>query len=348
MKKDKNIFLISNMYPSSKNQQFGSFVKSVFDNLEEDEEINVNLIKITYSNFKIQKFFKYLIFYLKIGVSLILNKDAIFYFHFVSHSALPLLFFSKKRKIILNFHGSDLKKSFLLFFVKSVLKKANLVIVPSVYFKNKVNDFYYHPNIFVSPSSGVPDNFFNKRICDLQSKINFGYVGRTIIGKGFDVVVGLYEAVLEDNELASLQVVGGHLSETEYNNINLKFKEYHNINWEFSVERNKLYHYYKDFNILIFPSRFQESLGLVVLEAMANMCIVIMSPQDSYKEILNGSEAVFFTNSNNVKSFLETFNKIKKISNIDMQEKLNNSYLTSSKFRNSFVKKQLISAIKKV
>ena len=66
MKKDKNIFLISNMYPSSKNQQFGSFVKSVFDNLEEDEEININLIKITYSNFKIQKFFKYLIFYLKI------------------------------------------------------------------------------------------------------------------------------------------------------------------------------------------------------------------------------------------------------------------------------------------
>ena len=232
--------------------------------------------------------------------------------------------------------------------MKSALKKANLVIVPSVYFKNKVNDFYYHPNIFVSPSSGVPDNFFNKRICDLQSNINFGYVGRTIIGKGFDVVVGLYEAVLEDNELASLQVVGGHLSKTEYNNINLKFKEYHNINWESSVERNKLYHYYKDFNILIFPSRFQESLGLVVLEAMANMCIVIMSPQDSYKEILNGSEAVFFTNSNNIKSFLETFNKIKKISNINMQEKLNNSYLTSSKFRNSVVKKQLISAIKKV
>lgn len=348
MKNNKKIFLISNMYPSNKNQQFGSFVKSVFDNLNQDKDINISLIKISYSHIKIEKFFKYLIFYSKIFINLILYKDAVFYFHFVSHSALPLLFFSKRKKIILNFHGSDLNKTFLSFVVKSALKKANLVIVPSVYFKSRVNDFYYHPNIFVSPSSGIPENFFNKKKYILNPNFKIGYVGRTIYEKGFDIVVGFYEGVLKKNELASFQVVGGQLSEYQYYSISNNLNNYQNIDWYGSVKRNNLYHYYKGFDLLIFPSRYKESLGLVVLEAMANMCIVIMTPQESYKEILKGNEAVFFPKNNDIVSFLETFSEIKKISNKDMQIKLENSYLTSLKYRNSIVKKKLLSEIKKV
>src|SRR5699024_4647656 len=70
------------------------------------------------------------------------------YIHYITHHIPVLLFLLpfKKKPWVLNSHGSDMiglqKNSFLDFFAKILLKKTDLLVVPTSYFKEKVLQNY--------------------------------------------------------------------------------------------------------------------------------------------------------------------------------------------------------------
>ena len=85
-----------------------------------------------------------------------------------------------KKRLVLNFHGDDLiPRSSLTkrfhFFVVKILKKTDLVVLPSLYFKNVLlNKFDFNTDkIFVSPSAGINTDYFNQndKIFDYKFKM---------------------------------------------------------------------------------------------------------------------------------------------------------------------------------
>ena len=124
------IWVISNMYPSDFNPRYGVFVKNFVLSLE---KLGIKFPLKTYiygqkSNRFLTKVKAYFTFFLKILTGLALKKDTynIIYIHFPLHVAFLFLF--SKKKIVLNFHGSELKQSnrytkILFFFLKKLCKK---------------------------------------------------------------------------------------------------------------------------------------------------------------------------------------------------------------------------------
>src|SRR5690606_28251640 len=110
---------------------------------------------------------------------------------------IPVLFFLilLRKPIVINLHGSDLtiiKNSTLLTFLcKPILRKVNVVVVPTSYFKDLVKkhfSFIKDDKIVISPSGGINKKVFYKK--ERAEKINasqiiLGFVSRFIEEKGW-------------------------------------------------------------------------------------------------------------------------------------------------------------------
>ena len=127
----------------------------------------------------------------------------------------------------------------------------------------------------------------------------------------------------------------------------LKFNTVHNFNsitWVGEVERNLLNKYYSEIDILLFPSRYRESLGLVVLEAMACDCIVLMSEQESFNEILTGNESVKQLPLN-AESFCDEIIKISQVKKEFLIKEILQSRNTAQMFSEQIISKKYLEEI---
>lgn len=274
-----NVFLISNMYPDSSSPGFGVFVKNVVDGLEK------NGIHVKYSSLikgqsksKLGKVIKYIRFYASICLNFFRTYDLI-YIHFPNQALLvllPLLRF-KKMKVIVNLHGEDLiyegkLGSFLGELNDSFLKYANMIIVPSLYFKNEVLDRHLssEDKIFISPSGGIDNKIFlpqNKQY--IKDRFCIGYVGRIEEGKGIrEFVEALYE--INKSIYCEAIIIGYGPLESELLEMLVKYSLTDKVKIIKGLNQNELCEYYNTFDLFLFLSkRRTESLGLVGIESMA-------------------------------------------------------------------------------
>ncbi|KAF0336492.1 glycosyltransferase [Pediococcus acidilactici] len=163
------ILVVSNMYPSRKFPNYGVFVKNFVQELSQTEEVKVVALKKKQSKFL--KGLGYLIFYLRVFFNYVSGKYSLVYVHYAGYNVPPILlgkFFNRKVPLIVNVHGSDVTPEKRLeektnFLTKKIVKKADLTVVPSAYFKEVVENKYGKIPIFVSPSSGVNRNLFKKQ-----------------------------------------------------------------------------------------------------------------------------------------------------------------------------------------
>lgn len=274
--KHKRVFLISNMYPSSKNVRYGIFVKNFENAIQKD--FVVKKIVITKKNGTIDKAMAYFILYFKILLLITKAKRKdIIYVHFPLHvaPALMLLMLIKK-KIILNFHGSDLifetrLKKFLSIFLILLLKKSNTV-VPSVYFKERlINDFNVNiSKVFVYPSGGINGKIFFKLERVKDKFFTIGYISNFIKEKGWLLLLEAVKTIERQKLIENLRIImigdGPDKNDIENMVSTLKTK----VTIISNVEQKNLVNYYNQFDVFVFPTyREAESLGLVGLEAMA-------------------------------------------------------------------------------
>ncbi|MDD2698436.1 MAG: glycosyltransferase family 4 protein [Arcobacteraceae bacterium] len=222
------------------------------------------------ANSKIAKIKKYLQFF-KDVIRLVKKDDYdLIYVHYVSHSLLPLLFV--RHLLILNAHGSDVLVSTKLIqkLVTPIIKKADLLVVPSEYFLKIVHKRFIidKSKIFISPSGGIDKKIFTPLGVKKQNDIfTVGFLSRIDKGKGWDILLQSM-SLLKDKKIRLL-LVGSGSQEKQMLEMIEQLELQNIIELHCGQPHDKLPYFFNQMDIFVFPTTLNESLGLVGLEAMA-------------------------------------------------------------------------------
>ncbi|QKE74985.1 glycosyltransferase [Arthrobacter citreus] len=354
------VLLISNMYPNEEFPSYGIFVKKSSDVLEE-YNIDVSKIVLTKSKGSLNKIIKYILFYLRIIFSLLIKSYDIIYVHYASHTAFPILFckfFKKNIRVYTNVHGSDVVpqtrfQSYLQPLVKQILKKSDKVIVPSSFFKELVNKKYDLQNeIVIYPSGGIDSSIFfpsesNFNKFNLNPHFQYiGYVGRIEYGKGWDDLIEAYSLIVKNKEFINVKllIVG---SGKEYLQLKSKIKDKNLTEYVYhfdSLSHSELCKMYNLMSVFIFPTKLQESLGLVGLEAMSCGIPVIGSDIGGISTYLKDMENGILTKPGDINSLRSSIIRYFRLSHnkkVFMKEK---AIETAANFEKQNVRMILIKA----
>ncbi|OHX67012.1 glycosyltransferase family 4 protein [Flammeovirga pacifica] len=352
------IYLISNMYPSEDYPSFGIFVKNIEENLKElgVEVSESSLIKGRLIGMS-SKILTYLKLYIDIILKGLFSSYDLIYAHYPTHIAIPVLLISliRSKKVCINAHGDDLipnKKitKFLYKFIKILLKRSSLIIVPSNYLKSELikNSSDLQDKIFVSPSGGIDmDLFSNKEINSNNDSdiLEIICVSRIVQGKGWDVLLRAMSILKQEGLKFSCTYIG----DGDDRNIFLKMIDELNINGEVNYlgekDQDKLPQYLNNKDVFIFPTELNEGLGLVGVEALAMNLPVIGSRIGGLLDFIDDGENGYFFKPGDHNDLVLVINKFV---NLTQDEKLNmskNAFLKAKKYDKKIISPSLLNIL---
>ena len=339
------ILLLTNMLPE-KGDYFGIFVKKNIKGLQ--KEFIVKTIFVKNSKYKVLRLLYYFLFFIEV----LYEKKQIFdlvYIHFPTRTAFPLLFcFKSNIKVILNFHGSDLiftsKFNYLIFkFQKRWFQKARLIIVPSSHYKTIASQYFSQEKLLISPSSGVPDNFFNSKNKN-PGKFKVTYISTVNEEKGaYDACKAIME-IAKKHQNIRLEIYGKLDSKNKLKLDQFTSAQY--INYKGVTSQSNIINIMKESYCFLFPSK-KESLGLVGIEALATGTPVIGSDIPAIETYLeNGFNGLIFQ-AGNIESLIHKIEEI--ITNDALYKGLReNTEPSVIKFKESKVQEELNLALTKI
>lgn len=350
------MLFLSNMFPSEEFPSFGTFVKVSYEQMI-DNGFKVDKVVIQKTNNKkISKIMKYLKFYYTSIKKICKGGYNIVYVHYISHSSIPIILTKKKGYVISNIHGTDVlpKKVFQKLFlpiVKKTIKKSDLLVVPSEYYKKIVIEKYNvdEKKIFVSPSGGInPNTFFlknHKKYSD--SVLRIGYASRIVKDKGWDTFIEAIEAIQSDDYEFSI-VGSGDMKKRMMEYIDCKGLS-DKINVKGSLSQSELREYFENLDCFIFPSKSEsESLGLVGLEAMACGCPVIGAKNGGITSYVNDGYNGFIFKKGDSRDLANKIEIFRKLSSEKKRELSENAVNTSKKYAENEVGKLLNERIRRL
>lgn len=275
------ILLISNMYPSTTHPTYGVFVKNFVEQMSAGGfEVESVVIEGRGRNV-FEKLRKYVVFLYSAVIALNKAKYDLVYVHYIGHSLLPFLFAKKRlgKPLVINAHGGDVFTATRLGgliqkMVSPVIRRADLVVVPSAYFSQVVAvKFSVNAGkIFVSPSGGVDGQLFQPATPKSKKALfTIGYVSRIDEGKGWDTLLLAVDR-LRKSSVCNFQVlmVGGGAQVEQLKAMLKSLNLEECVQYVGPVAHHELPRYYHQMDIFVFPTtRLAESLGLVGLEALA-------------------------------------------------------------------------------
>lgn len=306
------ILVVANMYPSEKDPVYGTFVKNFVEDLRHREgSENIDLCTIYGRRMGvISKLKTYIEYYSRLTVALAKSHHDLVYVHTITFPILPirLIGLFKRLPLVLNVHGDDVLpsnklKKLLKRIAKPVVEKAMMVVAPSKYFKGVLEKEFPKLNpgsIYVSPSGGLASMFYRpKQRIDNDKALHLGFVSRIDKGKGWDLFVELIEQ-LNRQGIACNGTIAGRGAQIEDLQQLIKSKSHSDkIHYIGPQPQEKLPGLYGSFDLFIFPSYLNESLGLVGVEAMAAGTPVVASDMAGPKGYVeNGVNGYLFRQKN--------------------------------------------------
>ncbi|MDT0606245.1 glycosyltransferase family 4 protein [Croceitalea rosinachiae] len=278
------------MFPSDNDPLFGIFVKNFRLELEKQEvDFSRSVLIRGKTKSPLKKLFKYLVHYLKIIQIFFGFKYDLIYLHYLTHHIpilLPLIML-KRRPLVINVHGSDIiglkNQKLLNIAAKIILLRIDLLVVPTIYFKEKVLSLYpfiSKNRVFVSPSGGVDLQKFHTLPLkkDRDRTLTLGFVSRLTEDKGWRIFLNSILILKRDKIKIKAIIVGKGESENEILSKIKKDNLKKEIDFLGFVPQNELINIYNSIDLYIFPTyREAESLGLTGIEAMACGTPVIAS-----------------------------------------------------------------------
>lgn len=354
----KKILIISNLYPSNKDPYYGTFVKNFVDDLELRKEMyNIDLCAIRGRSYNIYiKIYKYMIFYLNIMSRLLLFRYDLVYVHIITHAALPIRFISlfKKLPLVFNIHGEDLISqtrlaAFFLRIVTPLLMRAKLIVVPSYFFKRKVEVLLPQissSKLYVSASGGVKPFFFDIMKTSISQPIPIiGYVSRIDRGKGWDTFLRAIKIVEGRHVRVRAQLVGRGEEVCKMNKLIDDLKLGNSVEYIGPVAYRDLPSVYVGFDLFVFPTRLEESLGLVGLEAMACHTPVVGSRIGGLTDYIEDGVNGFFFDPQDEKSLAESIIKYLSLSTMQQATIRQAAYSTALKYKSDVVSASLLDKV---
>ena len=359
---NKNILLVSNMYPSKQNPHYGVFVKNCYDLLKEND-FSIDLVVMPKTTGKLKKLIAYIKFCGSSFIKSLLNNYDYIYVHFISHSTigvyLPVIT-SKNTQLILNIHGNDLVADtkidqMYLPLSKLFLKGADIVIVPSNYFARiLMHDFKVSKNkIVVYPSGGVNIAKFKKiskktalKNAKLKDDVKyFGFVSRIEKDKGYDILIMAINELKKAKKLEKIKflLIGDGSDLPILNDLIAKYKLNKYIIRRSFVTQDELVNIYNALEALIYPTRRKsESLGLTGLEAMACETLVIGSNKYGPSDYLVDKENSITFDPQNYKELAEKIMEVLEMKSKDKQKLTKNARLKSEEYSIEKTKKIIL------
>ncbi|MBU2891915.1 glycosyltransferase family 4 protein [Colwellia sp. D2M02] len=290
----KRIGFISNLFPSKKDPTFGSFVGLSYQQLQAMGYQLSEPIVIDARVSALKKLLAYVKF-VSSGVSALLsNKYDFFYIHYLTYSTLcllPVLPF-KKIKYLVNIHGDDLVGTRFIHKVMGlpssyILKHAEAVVVPSLYFKRQLlarHNFIKESHIIISESAGFREDIFYAKdatqLTKAKTGLHFGYISRVDEGKGWELMLTAFSLLQKNNpkeySQATLSVYGAGAQTAAFIDMVSKLNLGDVVSYYGPLSQKELGAKYRSFDYFLFPTR-RESFGLVAVEALGCGTPVICS-----------------------------------------------------------------------
>ena len=339
------------MFPSDKDPLFGVFVRNFKIGLEScDIKFHAtSVIKGKSSNIYL-KIKKYIIYIISIFRNYFKNEFDLIYIHYLSINSLiiwPLLLLGIKKPIIVNVHGSDVMQEGVMMrlFNKFLLIRSNLIVVPSIYFKKEMllrYEFLNDKKIFISPSGGVnPSIFYIKEKIKKDDTLILGYVSRIDKGKGWEIFLDLIKLLYDKGISINGIVVGDGLQKQK---LLKKIKDLginNVIEYRGLVKQNKLVDLFNQFDLFIFPTLLNESLGLVGLEAMSCGVPVVASNIGGPSGYISDGYNGFQFDTGDVSELLKRVERYLLLTSASKDEMRNNAFNTSINYQHQKVMESL-------
>lgn len=352
------MLMLSNMYPSERSPGYGPFVrtfeKSMVANGAAIEKVVIRVQHTT----AWQKAISYWIYLLSAWFKLAVGRHDIIYVHYAAHSLLPVTFvrWLIRKPLVINVHGSDLlPKSrlgkWLLRINRNTIANANLIVAPSDYYRDVVQEMFAHDDIVVSPSSGIDLARFKTSEEARESPndcLRIGFVSRLISGKGWRTLLSALGAWRQEDPSKPfhLDLVGGG---EDFDHCRALVEELglgDQVIMHGGVSHDALPAFFQSFDVFVFPSeRRSESLGLVGLEAMACGCPVIGSDMPgilSYLEDGVNGRVFSHGDSSALKQALVDFREMTRIQRSSLSQR---ALETAQRYEQDFVGKSLYEEI---
>ncbi len=295
-----NILLITSIYPTQQHPDYGTFVKNIHE-LYLEAGHQVTLVAFQRKGGKIDKLRETLQFFRRIRQELARQSDYdLINLQYPYLAALPVSRYLSRIRIPLwvSLHGSDvfhdsLSKRLLGRPTERILKGCTRIIVPSAFFADKVSRTCQLPKdrFRVIPSGGYDGRIFHPEEAGadrgrlpgtnhqgMRTPENqkmeirrIGFAGRLVEGKGWQVLVKAFAAVAQEPELKHARLIlagsgaDADLIQELASELGLKDR----IDLIGAQKPAQLADFYRSLDLFVFPTLFEESLGMVGIEAMA-------------------------------------------------------------------------------
>ncbi|MEZ9324223.1 glycosyltransferase family 4 protein [Vibrio cyclitrophicus] len=350
MREGKKTLLVSNMYPSEKFPNFGTFVKTSEEQLLScDITVDKVVIDEVYSNL-IHKILGYLSFYISTFIRCVFGSYDYVYIQFISHSSPPVILarFFKRFEIISHIHGGDITKlkhtsnvGFLLkrYISQRIINLSSVVVFPSESYAKFAESNFTISNYIVYPSGGVDPKVF-KSTANKLSSYKVGYAGRLVASKNVDSIV---QAIALVDKSVRLEIVGDGKDRNMLEDLVASLGISDRVRFLGKLSQTELAKWYSSIDVLVYPSD-SESLGLVPLEAMSCGVYCILSDIPAFLELKEKGfdfDTVSPTNSEEISSMISNFYAV---GNINKERLLENSKLVSEIYGSENAKKKLYKA----
>ncbi|WP_109832822.1 glycosyltransferase family 4 protein [Reichenbachiella versicolor] len=358
MEKKKSIkgLLISNIYPSKNYPYRGIFVRRFVEQLEEH---NVNFDQkcvLSYTDHKILKLVFYFKFYVETIIKVVQGKYDFIYLHYINHSLIPfvLLKFFLRKPLFLNAHGSDVFPekwiaSILIEITRGVLNSASLVVVPSTYFKQVIQEKYPKfdsKNIIVYPSGGVDRSKFFPKESEKRSLTHIGYAGRIDFGKGWEVLLKAF-ANVHNKGSYKLSIAGSGKHDQDCIALIDELGLASQVEFIGSLSPDEMPSFFQNLDVFVFPTyRLSESLGLVGIEAMACGIPLIGSNIGGLRDYLIEGVNGYFCEPKDVESLRACIEKFEELGQDQKIKLAENAFLTAKKYDSNAVAKDIAVVLK--
>lgn len=292
----KHVLVVTNMFPSAGDPTYGRFVHRCVESLRADGLL-VDVASMPKHATILGKMGGYLRFSALANAKILFGKYDCVYLHHPLHSLLvcvPALAL-RRPHLVINFHGHDLvpvtqRGAWLKRLCRPFLRYASIALVPSIYFKSIFDREYgekCEQKGVVFSSGGVSEDYFLNAPPPLYLRARTAlFLSRFDAGKGWRTFIEFAYRLrsVSANFTFTIAGVGPDRS--------ILAKEIDNAGLGASIKlvdatssdaNRELFRQHRYF---IFPTMYEESLGLVNLEAMASGCVVLSSDFQAAREYL--------------------------------------------------------------
>lgn len=281
----ERVLLVTNMYPSEADPSFGCFVERSAQALR-SQGVATDVVALQRRGGAVRKALDFMRFVLRANLALVRGRHDCVYVHQPLHSLLacwPGLMWRPVR-LVLNFHGHDLvpvtrRGRALRRLLQHRFCDAHAVIVPSRRFQHLFDAEFVArgaPPSRVFPSGGIADLFFEGKVPRLAERpAGLLFLSRWTEGKGWPEFLQLAERWCRHDPAARITLAGNGPDAARIEAAVAATGLSKQLVLARCTDVATARALYRSHRVFVLPSRYDEALALVNLEAMASGCVVL-------------------------------------------------------------------------